>query len=484
MNTYQTAALRQDGGAALSGTENIREGGFHVPPVAQKTTPELRDAPPPSCTVTWINAAGLASLIAASCVVRTLGLPLHVSLMLVLTAPALTIIALEYLFIRSRIPFSPRDPSGCFAATATKLSRSERILLKLLGLACSVAALTLIYWLFPIYRNGTANHLFEIVRIFWLPVALLAPLYVWFVDKRMSDPEDAYFHAGLVIVGEWHLVDWNLVRQHMLQWMVKGFFLPLMLVFCTEKIQWMIHNPFEPMITQFILAPSVHNWLLVYEYLFVYLLFIDVSFASIGYFLTLKLFDSHVRTAEPTTLGWLVCLVCYPPFWNMVGAEFFAFHPVGMPWGYWLGQWPALMVLWSVLILGLYFIYAMATVQFGIRFSNLTHRGVITNGIYRWIKHPAYVSKNLVWWLFYLPFLTTHGANEAIRASVLLLGVNFIYYMRARTEERHLSNDPVYREYLVFMKNHDLFAVSRRALARLLKGRAPEPKMTDSKAVA
>lgn len=35
-------------------------------------------------------------------------------------------------------------------------------------------------------------------------------------------------------------------------------------------------------------------------------------------------------------------------------------------------------------------IYAWATIMFGGRFSNLTHRGIITNGPYPWTKHPAY----------------------------------------------------------------------------------------------
>ena len=41
-------------------------------------------------------------------------------------------------------------------------------------------------------------------------------------------------------------------------------------------------------------------------------------------------------------------------------------------------------------------IYAWGTVAFGIRFSNLTHRGILTNGPYAWTRHPAYVSEEPV----------------------------------------------------------------------------------------
>ena len=50
------------------------------------------------------------------------------------------------------------------------------------------------------------------------------------------------------------------------------------------------------------------------------------------------------------------------------------------------------------------------------RFSNLTHRGIITNGPYRYSKHPAYLAKNLSWWLVSMPFMITVSplANAAL----------------------------------------------------------------------
>ncbi len=84
-------------------------------------------------------------------------------------------------------------------------------------------------------------------------------------------------------------------------------------------------------------------------------------------------------------------------------------------------------------------IYAWATFAFGIRFSNLTYRGVLTNGPYRWTRHPAYLSKNLFWWLSAMPFLVTTGSLlEAVRNTVFLGVISAIYYWRARTEEAHL----------------------------------------------
>jgi steroid 5-alpha reductase family enzyme len=103
-------------------------------------------------------------------------------------------------------------------------------------------------------------------------------------------------------------------------------------------------------------------------------------------------------------------------------------------------------------------------VTFGLRFSNLTHRGILTNGLYRYCKHPAYVSKNISWWLIAVPFIAEGGVLDALRDCLLLFGVNVIYYLRARTEERHLSWDPVYRQYATLMNERSLF----RGLARWL----------------
>jgi len=114
---------------------------------------------------------------------------------------------------------------------------------------------------------------------------------------------------------------------------------------------------------------------------------------------------------------------------------------------------------------------------FGIRFSNLTYRGVLTNGPYRFTRHPAYLAKNLFWWASVLPFLVTTGSvADAVRNSFFLLIVNAIYYWRARTEEAHLlAEDPKYVEYHAWMAQHGLITAPLVRLKRMISGprRAP-----------
>jgi len=54
-----------------------------------------------------------------------------------------------------------------------------------------------------------------------------------------------------------------------------------------------------------------------------------------------------------------------------------------------------------------------------------------------------------------LPFLSVSGNPvDMIRNTALIGLVSAVYYWRARTEERHLSADPAYREYAAWMERN------------------------------
>jgi protein-S-isoprenylcysteine O-methyltransferase Ste14 len=149
-------------------------------------------------------------------------------------------------------------------------------------------------------------------------------------------------------------------------------------------------------------------------------------------------------------------------------------------WDGWLQAWPTLRAFWAALIIVLAAIYALCTVSFGLRFSNLTHRGIITGGPYRFSKHPAYLAKNLSWWLISVPFVSEQGLSAALRNCCLLGLLNCVYYARARTEERHLSRDPTYVAYALWINEHGLL----RRLARVLpwlRYRESSPAPPDAK---
>jgi isoprenylcysteine carboxyl methyltransferase (ICMT) family protein YpbQ len=279
-----------------------------------------------------------------------------------------------------------------------------------------------------------------------IPALLLLSIpYVVLVDRRMREPRD-----GLWVFGNWLMrrhdrADDERLYDHVRAWGMKAFFTAFMISIVpgnwVEMIRWHESNSLNSPV-------GIVRWLIAMMFLF------DVAFATVGYLLTCKPLDAHIRSANPYAAGWTAALICYPPFVLMGDGGPLNYHPGTAEWSYWLEGQPVALGFIGAMLVVLTAIYAWATIVFGLRFSNLTHRGIITHGPYAWTKHPAYVSKNLFWWLATMPLLTTGAAIDLIRATGLLLLVSGVYYWRARTEERHLLAAPDYVAYARWMERH------------------------------
>jgi protein-S-isoprenylcysteine O-methyltransferase Ste14 len=57
-----------------------------------------------------------------------------------------------------------------------------------------------------------------------------------------------------------------------------------------------------------------------------------------------------------------------------------------------------------------------------------------------------------------VPFIEPLGWRPALMHCAALVAVNLLYFLRARTEERHLMNDPDYRAYAEWISKNGLFA--------------------------
>ncbi len=171
------------------------------------------------------------------------------------------------------------------------------------------------------------------------------------------------------------------------------------------------------------------------------LFFVDTFIFTFGYAVEYPAVNNEVRSVEPTLFGWVITLICYPPFNNDVLGRYLI--------------WPAdsgirlepifltyVVAIGSLITLFLYFI---PTLALGTRSSNLTNRGIVTWGPYAYIRHPAYVFKLATWWISSIPFLIQPG-NFLV--GVLSLSVwSIVYFFRAITEENNLIQDPDYQEY-------------------------------------
>jgi protein-S-isoprenylcysteine O-methyltransferase Ste14 len=272
----------------------------------------------------------------------------------------------------------------------------------------------------------------------------------------MIRPRDAYWQLGRLLLlrpGDARAAD---IANHFRGWLVKAYFFPLMFVWLHNSV----HN-----IINFDLTGADWSNLRVYDFLYTTIFGVDLLFTTAGYALSMKVIDTHIRSAEPTMLGWTVALFCYEPFFSSVFYKQYVNYD-GPGFGNTFEHFPTVRWIWAGAIIGLIAIYSLATVTFGVRFSNLTHRGILTGGPYRLSKHPAYITKNLSWWLATLPFLQpTWGTT--LRHSCGLAFINTIYFLRARTEERHLSRDPDYVAYALWMNEHGLLSFLGRWIPAL-----------------
>lgn len=328
---------------------------------------------------------------------------------------------------------------------APRAGHWPRVLTKCLGLALSVGFIGLLYWLSPEYHGSFYDDYYAALEVLLPAWAALAVPYIHWVDRRLAEPEDALWQLGRWGLGQWRGLDARLLGQHLLGWLVKGYFLPLMFTYFCQNLDQLLHYDLK----------LLHSFLGLYDWAYFTLYFVDVSLVSMTYLMSLKATDTHIRSTEPSMLGWIAALVCYQPFWSLISRQYIDYDS-GTGWEHWLGSVPWMRDLWGALILVLVGVYVWATLAFGARFSNLTHRGIITSGPYRFTKHPAYLAKNLSWWLISMPFMLEGDLLDALRRSLLLGLLGTIYYLRAKTEERHLALDPVYGQYADWIAAHGL----------------------------
>jgi protein-S-isoprenylcysteine O-methyltransferase Ste14 len=217
---------------------------------------------------------------------------------------------------------------------------------------------------------------------------------------------------------------------------VKIFFTPLMISFVLSNSASFFRDISS---SPFSWALTANNFVEHYFFtIFHFILLIDTLVFAFGYLVESPKLKNVVRSVEPTAFGWIIALLCYPPFNNVTSdivgwysSDFSNFKNV-----YW-------NVVFGSISLILFGIYVWATLALGYKASNLTNRGIVARGPYKYVRHPAYISKNLSWWVMGIPFIMKSGIIAVVSLAVWSL----IYYMRALTEERHLSQDPDYIAY-------------------------------------
>ncbi len=228
------------------------------------------------------------------------------------------------------------------------------------------------------------------------------------------------------------------VKKIFLVYLINFFFLSLMIRLFLQEFQglekhmgilWSQNYDGQHWYTQ------ARNW---YFICFHSIFIIDIGIAIVGYSFASRWLENRTKSVDFSALGWFVVLFCYPPFNQLISNNFIFYHSMDTH------ELITSQIAWSVIFVILllaYSVYVWATVALGFKFSNLTNRGIISHGPYKYIRHPAYTAKNIAW------FTDTTYVLTNIWASLAFFIWSSIYIMRALTEEKHLEKDIEYRKY-------------------------------------
>jgi protein-S-isoprenylcysteine O-methyltransferase Ste14 len=207
----------------------------------------------------------------------------------------------------------------------------------------------------------------------------------------------------------------------------------------------------------------------------IFLYTIDLSFGLTGYLFASNELVPTVRSTQRSIVGWVVCLLCYGPIF----AHWPAFEAVvhaEIGWTSQLVMTPAAIV-GACALLALLLLYVWASVVFGMRFSNLSNRGVVTAGPYRLMKHPAYFAHATNSWIIALILMPSAGIDLGPTHWLVPIAFTFLYWARSRTEEQHMSEDLDYVAYSRWIARHGLVARLKRLIGvgeRAPVSRSPE----------
>ena len=219
---------------------------------------------------------------------------------------------------------------------------------------------------------------------------------------------------------------------------VKFSFLPLLIHFTYNNIENLLFY-FNKYSYSFLTLFEMDIFLtFTFPFLFYLFLSIDTFYFVFGYLIESEKLNNKIKSVDTTFLGWFFALICYPPY-NFLTTQLIGWHSNDFA----TSQNILLNYYSSIFAILFFLFYVIATINLGKRSSNMTNRGIVDFGIYKFVRHPAYISKNIAWLIMGIPFIMNFGYIAVLS----LIGWSFIYFMRALTEERHLGKDINYIKY-------------------------------------
>lgn len=348
--------------------------------------------------------------------------------------------------------------------------------------SCVIYAFAMLLFLFnPFYKNLFENYsyFFHIIVALYISYIVIAPVFLFIIK-----PKTIYASHSIELINYFiritkregfnksfnaaEFIQWlkptYKQKQSFVLYFIKFFFAPQLVVWSISHFgsflkafytltQFNLYNENQGINLNTVLQSKMlllkyRDY--VYAVCFQFLYFLDVFFFTIGYCTELTFLKNRIRSVDSTVLGLFFCLICYKPF-SKATTAFVAWNHPGVDLNLLNNQNAIINWIFYLIAVVLIAIYASASIALCTKASNLTNRGTCKIFPYNIVRHPAYASKVLFWWISTLIiFKRLILSLDIMQISLIFISAvvwTFIYYMRAITEERHLLLDPEYRAY-------------------------------------
>lgn len=295
------------------------------------------------------------------------------------------------------------------------------------------------------FLDFTLNSLDIFHILILLYIILLIPFYL--IEKEKSKARIIYNFLWKKFKDKNYKIN-DTEKNSILAWIVKMFFAPLM-VYSFFNMSFNLIDKLYYWYKDFYIFND--NFLLYFNayifFSFFYLwMFIDLVFFTSWYLLEASFLKNKIKSVEPTVFWWIIALICYPPFNNSTTSIINSYsETLANFWNIYIH------ITLNTLILILFMIYAWSSFSLWLKASNLTNRWIVKKWPYKYVRHPAYITKNLARFIWALPAIIISINDLDLKTFILIIFSTIswmtIYYLRAITEEKHLEKDIDYIKY-------------------------------------
>lgn len=330
---------------------------------------------------------------------------------------------------------------------------------KYLGVVFGMILILFMYWLIPEYQLVKYLEPINEAKFFVIMLVLILAFPMIFLSEYLlGHKDDGTYNMGLFATLQLEKINWKIFRDGILEWLIRLIFLTLNF---TSAVKYIGDYRLDPL---FVTKLNFTNFVISIEPI-IFLIILIVILP--GYLFSWRIINNDTKKIDSSWFAWSFLLICYQPFIGTIFNTTFKYTSelpatVGAPvWVYLTtSTFTSLYILQLILgtlILISFLMHLWGEAILGIRSSNISNKGIITNGPFRITKHPVYLFKIFAWFLISLPFFNALTALESLRLGLAFLFICAIYIGRCISEERLLASDKNYVEYALWMDNNSYF---------------------------